>query len=111
MTKGRIAQLFDERQPFGERAGRSIADRLQLPPDYFEHDHYVQPGSRDALTALILAQFGDDREKLRSSVARLREMADQIESIVASPPSPRPPTGPAPEPAEPRSPKRGGKVG
>lgn len=38
LTKGRIAQFFDDRQAFGERAARSLAQRLRLPVDYFERD-------------------------------------------------------------------------
>lgn len=38
LTKGRVAQLFDEAQPFGERAARNLALALGLPEDYFEHD-------------------------------------------------------------------------
>lgn len=38
LTKGRIAQLFDPEQPFGEIAARRLALQLKLPPDYFEHD-------------------------------------------------------------------------
>lgn len=38
LTKGRIAQFFDSRQAFGERAARSLAQRLRLPSDYFERD-------------------------------------------------------------------------
>jgi hypothetical protein len=38
LTKGRISQLFDEGQPFGERAARAMAERLGLRLDYFERD-------------------------------------------------------------------------
>lgn len=41
LTHGRVSQLFDERQPFGEAAARNLAERLGLAPDYFERD---QPG-------------------------------------------------------------------
>jgi hypothetical protein len=37
-TKGRISQFFNEKQPFGERAASELAQRLGLPPDYFERD-------------------------------------------------------------------------
>jgi hypothetical protein len=42
VTKGRIAQYFDAAQPFGERAARSLAERLGLRPDYFEHEASVR---------------------------------------------------------------------
>jgi SOS-response transcriptional repressor LexA len=35
LTKGRISQLFDPDQQFGERAAASLADRLGLPADFF----------------------------------------------------------------------------
>jgi len=35
LTKGRISQLFDPEQAFGEAAARSLARRLQLPEDIF----------------------------------------------------------------------------
>lgn len=38
LTQGRVSQLFSEGQPFGELAARKLAERLGLPPDYFEHD-------------------------------------------------------------------------
>lgn len=34
-TKGRISQLFDPSQQFGERAARSLAQRLGLPAEFF----------------------------------------------------------------------------
>lgn len=36
LTKGRITQLFDEEEPFGEIAARRLAERLSLPGNYFE---------------------------------------------------------------------------
>jgi hypothetical protein len=38
LTKGRVSQLFDDKQAFGERAARNLAESLGLPPDFFEHD-------------------------------------------------------------------------
>lgn len=37
-TKGRVAQFFDEDQPFGEKAARNLALRLGLKGDAFERD-------------------------------------------------------------------------
>jgi hypothetical protein len=48
LTKGRIAQLFDEKSAFGEAAARSLAERLHLPGDYFERD---VDGATDAAAA------------------------------------------------------------
>ena len=38
LTKGRIAQLFDDEQPFGERAAEALAARLGLESSFFEND-------------------------------------------------------------------------
>lgn len=46
-TKGRVSQLFDERQPFGERAASSLAQRFGLPADHFEHDAPETPQAQD----------------------------------------------------------------
>lgn len=57
LTSGRITQLLDEDEVFGERAAAALAVRLGLAPDYFERDH----GESESLTlapeevAMILA--------------------------------------------------------
>lgn len=38
LTKGRVSHFFDEKQPFGELAAKNLAQRLGLPPDFFERD-------------------------------------------------------------------------
>jgi len=43
VSKGRISQLFDPRQAFGERAARDLAARLALPPNYFDLPYATQP--------------------------------------------------------------------
>jgi hypothetical protein len=43
LSAGRVTQLFDEREAFGERAARNMAESLGLPPDYFEAEPV--PGS------------------------------------------------------------------
>lgn len=35
LSKGRVSQLFDEAQPFGERAAVALAEKLGLPSDAF----------------------------------------------------------------------------
>jgi len=45
LTKGRISQLFDTGQPFGERAAGALAERLGLPGDVFEPIHYSAAAS------------------------------------------------------------------
>lgn len=60
-TKGRVSQLFDERQPFGERAAASLAQRFGLPADYFERDDgpVARPASGLAPPPLPPADFRD----------------------------------------------------
>lgn len=36
ITKGRLSQLLDEDQPFGETAARNLESRLHLEPGYFD---------------------------------------------------------------------------
>lgn len=36
LTKGRVTQLLDPDEPFGERAASNLARKLSLPEDYFE---------------------------------------------------------------------------
>lgn len=45
LTKGRVSQLFDDKQPFGERAAAGLAERLGLPSDVFEPIHYSAAAS------------------------------------------------------------------
>lgn len=45
-TKGRISQLFDDNQPFGERAASNLAEKLGLPQDYFEAYSATDSGLR-----------------------------------------------------------------
>lgn len=36
LTKGRLSQLLDPEEPFGDVAARNLAERLKLPPGYFD---------------------------------------------------------------------------
>lgn len=36
LTKGRLSQLLDPNEPFGDVAARNLCDRLELPPGYFD---------------------------------------------------------------------------
>jgi hypothetical protein len=61
-SKGRIAQLFDEDQAFGERAARSLAERLGLDPDYFERDFGATtnaPAARSPLAELAAEMISE----------------------------------------------------
>lgn len=48
LTKGRVSQYFDERQPFGELAGRNVALRFGLKEDFFERDAARSRGGSDS---------------------------------------------------------------
>jgi hypothetical protein len=68
LTKGRISQLFDEDQPFGERAARALAERLGLRLDYFERDELDIDLDPDTLDFALRYQRAsrDQRAVLRS---------------------------------------------
>ena len=51
ITKGRVSQLFDEQQQFGERAATNIAIRLGLRADYFLMDAAATVAPQTALPA------------------------------------------------------------
>ena len=36
LSKGRLSQLLDPEQPFGDVAARRLVHRLDLPEDYFD---------------------------------------------------------------------------
>lgn len=36
LSKGRLSQLLDPDQPFGETAARNLEERLELEPGYFD---------------------------------------------------------------------------
>lgn len=36
LSKGRLSQLLDPEQPFGDTAARNLEDRLALDPGYFD---------------------------------------------------------------------------
>lgn len=58
LTKGRLAQLLDPKHSFGERAARSLVEKLGLPEGYFERkattdDAQVQPSATSFGEAVI----------------------------------------------------------
>lgn len=69
LTKGRVAQLFDDDQAFGERAAQALAGRLGLPPDFFEHD---QAGDAPPLPP---PDFSDRRAASESGWSVLEDLA------------------------------------
>ena len=93
-TKGRVSQLFDDAQPFGERAASSLAGRLGLPADYFERDTSSSL-STEALE--LAAQYDAMNHGERSRLQLLLQAArDSVHS-------PRPTPPPAAEPASPQA--------
>lgn len=87
--KARVSQLFDPRQPFGEKAAASVARKFGLPEDYFEHD--VAPSAVRAVSANPQAEieraredevlhlwrplFEDQRERLLAEMRRENALA------------------------------------
>jgi hypothetical protein len=67
LSKGRIAQLFDEDESFGERAARNLAVKLGLAPDYFERT--VAPSteglSAESLRFAALYESLSPKERLK----------------------------------------------
>jgi hypothetical protein len=49
LSKGRLSQLLDPTEPFGDNAARNLEDRLQLDPGYFD--------AMDARTLRFATQF------------------------------------------------------
>lgn len=76
LTAGRITQLLDDEQPFGERAALAIARKLRLPDDYFER----KPGAFGLLPehmALIHAYDALLPEQQRAVLADLQARAQE----------------------------------
>ena len=69
LTKGRVTQLFDKDEPFGERAAQQLAMRLDLPLDYFERDQDGTSASFDEETIAFAKDFfkldAAERNRLR----------------------------------------------
>lgn len=83
LTKGRVSQLFNETQSFGELAAKTLAIRLGLPEDYFlvgEADS-AQPTDTDwPLSAFVT------REQWLAAPHNLRIAAAWEASKVINPP-------------------------
>jgi len=74
LSKGRVSQLFDENQPFGERAARNLAEALRLPGDFFERTLGGPPAPPQ--------DYADRHVVSESDWAALQELRD----IEAAPP-------------------------
>lgn len=66
LTKGRLSQLLDETQPFGDVAARRLEDRLELEPGYFD--------KMDARTVAFATQFEALPEHLKQQWEQLATM-------------------------------------
>lgn len=133
LSKGRITQLLDDAEPFGERAAQALARRLRLNERFFEGQPaeargsevpVVPPGFDAALHAKWQLLIPEQREEIMGRIdvmARQNRLAhDQIEAMgldrfvpdveVAKHLPPAPPQqellGPAPLPSRPKR-KRG----
>lgn len=83
-TKGRVSQLFDERQPFGERAASSLAQRLGLPADYFERDAAPETTAQDKpepQRVRVHGHFVSDEEWALLQDVRLVMSDDQLAGL------------------------------
>jgi hypothetical protein len=58
LNKSRLSQLMSDSYPFGERAARELALRLQLPEDYFE--------TMDERTAQLAMRFNQLPEPIKA---------------------------------------------
>lgn len=88
LSKGRITQLFDPDEPFGERTGRNLAEKLDLPPDYFERDK-PPPGELSDEAIAWAWEFERAPPSLRARLHRLYDLLRE---------DPEPPDG-APSPS------------
>lgn len=73
LTKGRLSQLLDDAEPFGDVAARNLEQRLQLDPGYFD--------SMDSRTVQFALAF----ERLPD---RLKEQWERLASMLGDPPAP-----------------------
>lgn len=75
LSKGRVSQLFDPNQAFGERAARALAESLDLPPNYFEHDAAPEGGLPPAPPP---ADFADRHQVTKSQWDLLQEIENAL---------------------------------
>ena len=66
LTKGRLTQLLDPNQPFGDVAARNLEQRLQLEPGYFD--------TMDARTLEFALKFESLPEHMKASWEQLVSM-------------------------------------
>lgn len=66
LSKGRLSQLLDEAEPFGDIAARNLETRLDLDPGYFD--------TMDARTLQFALAFESLPEPVRAQWERLVSM-------------------------------------
>lgn len=80
LSKGRITQIFDEREPFGERAAINLAKRLRLEADHFLRG--VLPDSADGPAKVEAAPaLTDEQQRLIRAYDAL--LPDQQRIVIA----------------------------
>jgi hypothetical protein len=66
LSKGRLSQLLDPKEPFGDIAARNLEERLQLDPGYFD--------SMNAATVEWAVKFDALPPELKARWAQLVDM-------------------------------------
>jgi hypothetical protein len=69
LSKGRLSQLLDEAEPFGDIAARNLETRLDLDPGYFD--------TMDARTLQFALAFESLPEPVRAQWERLVSMLSE----------------------------------
>lgn len=86
LTKGRVTQLFDDDQPFGERAARSLSRRFGMEdPDFFLHDQLTEnaPIQRAAANLRVLRRINPETfDGLVGEIARITEGAKAADRLI-----------------------------
>lgn len=59
LTNGRLTQLLDPEEPFGDTAARRLVDKLGLPAGYFDHANVDIPLPMPSVEALKKAEEWD----------------------------------------------------
>jgi len=80
LSKGRLSQLLDPEQPFGDKAARNLEERLQLEPGYFD--------TMNASTVEWAVRFDALPPELKARWAQLVDMLTPGSSDSPPPPPP-----------------------
>lgn len=76
LSKGRVSQLFNPKQAFGERSARALAEALGLDPNYFELDASPSLGERPPAPPPV--DFADRRQITPSQWGLLHDIEDAL---------------------------------